>query len=479
MQSQINHFETPKRFKGRTGLQIFVDRFYREGAPPEPMEGRELKDANNPIPNWQPDENGVYQNSYFYGGNLRGITAKLDYIKENGFDMIYLSPFGRSNTYHHYEPEDQLQIDPWIGTWEDFQVLCEEAHKRDILIAVDLVFNHMGVTSPIFQNALKSPNSRYRDWFEWNLDGTPVYWGGFDNMPQCNKYNNEYQEYACHVAVYYIKMGADAIRLDLGENFPPVFMRKFRKVVKAVNPEVLIVNEAWRFDNHREFPQLDGTQADSLMNYPLGDAILRWVRYGNAAHFRYNFGEILRYPKQAQDVLWNFLDSHDTPRAANLLVAERILEDPYQGACWDIEGPWKHPGWFDTYGFRKWELEHDNVNKREAFEKLALASTIQYFVPGIPVVFAGTEVGVPGYKDPFNRKPYPWHNLDERILEHYRYLGEFRRKYRQFFSEAGDIQMEISNECMRITRRNSFGEMTLSVVRNTEERKAAWGITVA
>jgi glycosidase len=115
----------------------------------------------------------------------------------------------------------------------------------------------MGVQSPIFQEALRNTKSQYHNWFEWNEDGTPVYWGGFTNMPQCNKYNPDYQDYACKVTLKYIKMGADAIRLDLGENLPPEFMRKYRERIKAVNPEVLIVNEMWGFDNHREYPQLD------------------------------------------------------------------------------------------------------------------------------------------------------------------------------------------------------------------------------
>lgn len=470
MQSQIRHFETPKRFKGRTGLQIFVDRFYREGAPPEPMEGRILKDWNDPIPNWEPDSNGEYQNDYFYGGNLKGITVKLDYIRANGFNLIYLSPLGLSETSHHYEPIDQLQIDPWIGTWEDFQELCEEAHKRDILIVVDLVFNHMGVKSPIFQEALNNPYSKYHDWFEWDKNGNPVFWGGFTNMPQCNKYNPNYQDYACYVALHHINMGADGIRLDLGENFPQVFMRKFRKEVKAENPEVLIVNEAWGFDNHREKPQLDGTQADSVMNYPLADAIIRWVRYGNAAHFSYNVGENLKYPKEAQDVLFNHLDTHDTPRVLDLLEAEGILEDPYQGACWDIEGPWRHGNWFDTYGFRSWEFMHDNIDMDEAFAKLTTAVIIQYFMPGIPIVFAGTEVGVTGYKDPFNRKPYPWDNPNDKILKYYRRLGRLREENREFFSETGDIEINVSHEDLKIVRRNSHGERILHVSRKAHTK---------
>lgn len=475
MQSQTMDFKTPKRFKGRTGIQIFVDRFYREGAPPEPIPGRILKDWNDTTPNWEPDENGVYHNDYFYGGNLRGITVKLDYLQSFGFNLIYLSPLGLSDESHHYDPIDQLQIDPWIGTWDDFRELCEEAHKRDILIVVDLVYNHMGVQSPIFQDALRNPHSRYYDWFEWDENGKPVFWGGYTNMPQCNKYNSEYQDFTCGTSVYYIVNGADGIRYDLGENLPYVFMNKQWKAVKAANPEALLVSEAWGFDNHRELPQLDGNQVDSVMNYPLADAIIRWVRYGNHNHFNYNVGEILKYPKQAQDVLFNHLDTHDTPRASNLLVAEGILEDPWKGgACWDIEGPWRHPGWFDTYEFRHWEFDHDHIDMDEVLIKLSMASLIQYFVPGIPIVFAGTEAGATGYKDPFNRKPYPWDNPNKKILEHYRNLGKFREKNREFFSVAGEIQINCFHDNMEITRENEYGKMTLYLVRNPTNAKEGW-----
>lgn len=474
MKSQIMDFKTPNRFKGRTGIQIFVDRFYREGAPPEPIKGRILKAWNDPIPNWEPDKNGVYQNDYFYGGNLRGITVKLDYIKSNGFNLIYLSPLGLSCTSHHYDPIDQLRIDPWIGTWEDFQELCKEAHKRDILIVVDLIYNHMGAQSVIFQSALKDSNSKYRDWFEWDKNGNPIYWGGFSNMPQTNKYNSEYQEYACDVSVYYIEMGADGIRYDLGENLPEVFMKKQRKAVKSANQEALLVNEAWGFDNQRESPQLDGKQVDSVMNYKLADAIIRWVRFGNYEHFKYNVGEILKYPKQAQDVLFNHLDTHDTPRVSNLLVGDGILEDPYQGACWDIEAPWRHPHWFDTYGFREWESKHDDLEMDEVFTKIMLASSIQYIMPGIPIVFAGTEVGITGYKDPFNRKPYPWDNPNESILKHYRNLGRFREMNRKFFSISGEIHFNCFYNHMEITRKNEYGEITLYLVRNPGNAKAGW-----
>ena len=99
------------------------------------------------MPDWGPDYDGIFQNDYFYGGNLKGIIQKLDYLKSLSVGILYLSPISRSYTYHHYDVGDQTEIDPYIGDWEDFWKLCLEAHKRNILIIVDLVFNHMSGNS--------------------------------------------------------------------------------------------------------------------------------------------------------------------------------------------------------------------------------------------------------------------------------------------------------------------------------------------
>ena len=184
----------PERFEGRTGYQIFVDRFFREGTPAEPIAGRILKNWNDITQNWWPDEDGEYRNSYFYGGNLKGIISKLDYLGSMGFDLFYLSPISYTQTSHHYDVGDQRIIDPWIGTWEDFKNLCNVAHSKGKLICVDLVFNHMGINSKFFQEALKNPNSRFHQWFEWDENGNPILWFGFKDLPQCDKNNKDYQD---------------------------------------------------------------------------------------------------------------------------------------------------------------------------------------------------------------------------------------------------------------------------------------------
>lgn len=434
----------PESFMGRTGYQIFVDRFNRKGKKPEKIEGRTLKEWQDDMPQWWPDEKGVYHNSDFYGGNLQGIIEKLDFIKDMGFDLIYLSPISNTHSSHHYDVENQMEIDPWIGTWSDFQMLCKEAHKRDILVCVDLVFNHMGAKSEIFQDALANKDSRYREWFEWTSDGKPVFWYGFGDLPQCNKLNPDYQKYATDVCEKYLENGADGIRLDLGEVFPKEFMHVLRDCIKRVNPQAIIVVEMWGLATHKENVQIYGDQADSVMNYPLSDAICRLIRCKNEKHFMYIFNELMRYPEQVQDVLWNFLDSHDVPRALNMLAGQGMQEDPFKGgSIWDIEAPWrKRDGsgnvvGFDTFGFRKWEYETDKPDDMDlAKKRLMLASFMQYSLRGLPIVYYGTEAGLTGGKDPFCRKPYPWSNEDKELIEHYKKLGRFRKEHKRILSKG-------------------------------------------
>lgn len=466
-------YYVPERFKGRTGYQIFVDRFCNEGSTLIPMDERLLKEWNDEMPNWQPDEDGIYRNLYFYGGNLQGIISKLGYIKNMGFDLIYLSPISFTYSSHHYDVEDQRIIDPWIGNLEDFKELCSKAHEKGILICVDLVFNHMGAQSKFFQEALRDNFSKYREWFEWDEYKNPIFWYGFKNMPQCNKYNSDYQDYAYRACEFYINMGADGVRLDLGENLPRDFMQKLRERVKKINPEVLIVSEMWDFATHKENPQIYGDQVDSVMNYPLADGIIRWIRYGNEKHFEYTYKELAKYPNQVQHVLWNFLDSHDTPRAINMIAGKGMNENPFSGRIWDIEGPWrKENAPFDTFSFRKWEADNDRCFEKEIAQKqLMLSSLLQYFMPGIPIVYYGTEAGVTGYKDPFNRKPYPWGSEDSVLLEHYRNLGNFRKKNYDVLANGETIEMIVTSTTLLMVRKTETSSLILVMNRTSTNQE--------
>lgn len=421
---------TPEQFKGRTGYFIFVDRFCRGCcSPPSPIEGRILKEWNDPLPNWWPNEKGEYLNNYFYGGDLKGITEKLYFLHlVLGVNLLYISPISKTPSSHHYDVEDQRIIDPWIGTMEDYKTMCKEAHKLGMLVCQDLVFNHMGAYSKIFQEALHNPESHYHNWFEWDENGEPVYWYGIKELPQCNKLNAEYQQYVLDVVETYIKAGADGIRLDLGEHLPKELMYKIMDRVKSINPNALVISEMWDLATENGNTQIFDGQAHGIMNYPLGDAICRWLRYGNWKHLVYTINEISKYPEEVQDVLWNFLDSHDNPRLANLLAAPGMKQDPLNGRLWQMEDQFMLPdGQCDTYAFRKFEAcNDDKFDLKQAYELSKMASLMQYMMRGVPIVYYGTEVGLTGYKDPWNRKPYPWDSVNEEMLEHYTNIARVR-----------------------------------------------------
>ena len=470
---------TPEQFKGRNGYFIFVDRFFRgTGSTPPPIEGRILKGWNDSTPNWWPNQKGDYPNNYFYGGDLKGITEKLSFLHLIlGIDLLYISPISKTPSSHHYDVEDQRIIDPWIGTWEEYKEMCKEAHKLGILVVQDVVFNHMGAYTKIFQEALHNPNSHYRQWFEWGENGEPIFWFGIREMPQCNKLNPEYQEYVLNVVETYLMAGADGIRLDLGEHLPSELMYKIMAKVKSINPNALVVSEMWDLATENGNRQIFDGEAHSVMNYPIGDASCRWIRYGNWEHLVYTVNEISKYPEAVQDVLWNFTDSHDNPRLTNLLAAPGMIECPFQGRLWKMENNFMLPnGQCDTYRFRKFEADNeDKFDLKRAYEMQKLASLMQYEMRGNPIVYYGTEAGLTGFKDPFNRKPYPWDNVNEDMLEHYSKIGRLRADHKDIFGK-GSIKVEADSEQAEICRsiNGQTIRTTINRLKTIKDCKCSW-----
>mgnify|MGYP005778989119 CR=1 FL=1 len=459
----------PDIVKGRTGYLVMVDRFCRDGEALPHMRGRKIKRWNDPVPDWQPDKDGEYRNQYFYGGNLRGVTSKIDYLDKLGVDLVCLSPISKSNSYHHYDVHDQRVIDPYIGDWNDFAVLAKNLHKRGKILGVDLVFNHRSADSEFFKKALAG-DERYRKWFEWDKEGKPVYWYGFKDMPQCNKLDHSYQDFCCEEAMMYVRNGADVIRLDLGENLPREFLIKIRTATRKINPNVVFVNEMWHSPLEKENPQIYDGQADSVMNYPLTDAILRWVRYGNYAHLEACMKKLAKYPIQVHDVLFNYLCTHDTPRERNMLAGEAMVEDPFKGFIWDIEQWWRTIFGFPTYDFRKWEWENDDKLSPIVNELQKLAVLILYLMKGNPIIFYGSEVELCGNKDPFCRKPFPTEKQNMDMLNYYIGLGMMRTSNKDILA-TGDMFVSGDSNVLEIIRRSANGVIVAFINRTGNHQK--------
>ena len=283
-------YHTPEWMKGGVMYQIFPDRFNKDGDYPV-REGKILRNDWGGLPSYRPNEAGKVLNNDFFGGNLNGITEKLDYLQSLGVTVLYLNPVFEAYSNHRYDTGDYLKIDPLLGTEQDFDRLTEEAGKRGIRIILDAVLNHTGSDSRYFNKyghydslgAYQSQSSPYYDWYHFqSFPNTYDSWWGIDTLPAVNEASPSYQQFIFGqegVLQHWLNHGISGYRLDVADELPDFFLEKLRKTVKEVSPEAVIIGEVWEdasnkiaYSERRKY--LQGNELDSVMNYPLKDAIM-------------------------------------------------------------------------------------------------------------------------------------------------------------------------------------------------------------
>lgn len=451
-------FETPDWIKGGIMYQIFVDTFCSENLPEHLKE--KVVSWYTP-PKWKHDPDGTYRNNQFYGGNLRGIISKLPYIKSLGVTVIYLTPIFKSPSSNRYDTDDYMEIDEMVGTWEELDELHKKANELGIALVVDVVFNHSGKDNKLLA---EDP-----DLYDWHHKYTkPKCWWGYEHLVEFNKHH---EKYFLHLTEWLTKYQnyMDGIRLDVADSLPDFVLKYIREHFPKY-----ILGEVWKnavIGEFREF--FHGDELDAVMNYPFANAIYRYVRWGNWRYFKTTMRDIkYLYPPQALDASPIFLSSHDIPRKETNLVGEFMKASEAYENNWDIDkdGYWNDAnGRFDTNKFRTWESLHDEVPEelRDLARSLhKLAVFVQYTLPGLPSIFAGDEAGVWGYKDPFNRKPFPWDNIDEKLYQFYCMMGAFRNSYRNVLSDSRKFKV-LEVDAQKLVY--SWDEYTVIVNRTASE----------
>lgn len=307
-----------------------------------------------------------------FGGDLRGIIDKLPYLKDLGVNILYLTPIFLSSSNHKYNTCDYYKIDPHFGDLNDAKELLEKAHAMDMKVLFDAVFNHSGSDFFAFEDVLKNQEkSEYKDWFfiksfpvstetvNYSTFGTKI-----SSMPKLNTSNPEVREYLLDVAEYWIReVHIDGWRLDVSDEVDHLFWREFRKRVKAANPDAFIIGEIM----HESSSYLRGEQMDSIMNYPLKEAVLDFFakRTSSAEEFDNELAANRSYYMESINrSLLSMLDSHDTARFLN--------------ECGEDVG------------------------------RLKLAIAFQFTYIGIPCIYYGDELGLSGGHDPFCRRCMIW-----------------------------------------------------------------------
>ncbi len=410
---------------------IFVDRFYKSGDV-KPRAGLNLVDWDSPIV-LEYNSIGERVNNNCYGGNIRGIIDKLKYLKGLNVGTIYLSPVFEANSNHKYNVADYSKIDSMLGTTEDFQELITKAKRMGIRVIVDGVFNHTGSDSIYFNKygryktvgAYQSPNSKYYNWYEfYNYPQDYSCWWGVLDLPQTREDSGFYDYISGKNGIIdkYMSMGLGGFRLDVVDELTNDFLHSICTAIKRTYPHALVVGEVWEdasckisYDERKNY--FLGGNLDSVTNYPMKNAILDYVKYGNVDAFVSTIRLIQdQYPKGVQKNLMNILDTHDTKRAITFLGAD-VNNIEYS----------------ESGNYTMGEEEYSR-----GVQLLKLATIMQYTVMGVPTVFYGDEAGLQGMKDPYCRKPFPWGHEDQDLMEWYVKLGALRNN--QVF-DGGDLKI--------------------------------------
>ena len=462
---------TPDWIKGGIMYQIFPDRFAKSVSAADdimtPVD-RQMHANWNDIPSWQPNEKGMITNSDYYGGNLRGIEEKLPYLKSLGVTCIYLNPIFEAHENHRYNTANYERIDILLGKEEDFRRLCKAADEIGIKIILDGVFSHTGADSIYFNKfgrygentgAFRDPESPYRSWYSFiNYPHEYESWWGITTLPNVNENNPEYTNYICGeggILQRWIDAGAAGWRLDVADELPDEFLDNLRIAVKAKGEDKIIYGEVWEDASNKESygvrrRYLIGGQLDSVMNYPFKECILNYAKYGDYRQLVDGVMTIIEhYPKPSVDVLMNFLSTHDTERAITRLAGQEV-------------------GWND----RKWQSEN-SLSPQEYAYGVALmkcAMVLQFFLPGVPCIYYADEAGQEGYKDPFNRRTYPWGNEDGSLVSFVAELGRLRRSSEVF--AKGTMRFISADEQSCVFRREDSEKGIAAVIYLNRSPKA-------
>jgi glycosidase len=451
----LAQLKTPDWAKDAVWYQIFPERF-RNGDTSNDPTAQDLEmpaDREWHISAWTSDwyklqpweqkhSEKFYSNVFDrrYGGDIQGVIDKLDYLSELGVNALYFNPVFEAFSLHKYDasyyhhidktfgpdPKNDLAMmeqetdDPstWHWTAADtlFLKLVREAHKRNMRVIIDGVFNHSGTRCFAFKDVVKNQQqSRYADWYDiraWDDPSTPeneFKYKGWWDVRSLPEFEEDTNGFIPAVKTYFFNVtrrwmdpngdgdpsdGVDGWRLDVANEVSHVFWREWRTLVKSINPNGYIVAELW--DNAGDW--LKGDEFDASMNYLFARASVKYfintdsMKTTASACMRELDNARAAYPEQANFVLQNLLDSHDTDRLLSMIMNPNRKYD-------DKNGVRNNPDYI---------IASPNTNAIRIQKLMAL---FQMTYLGAPMIYYGDEAGMWGADDPDERKPMVWADL--------------------------------------------------------------------
>jgi alpha-glucosidase len=400
----------PSWTTGAVVYQVFLDRFAASGA-------RRALPAWAARGDWYESavaHEGGRAGSQLFGGDLAGVEAHLDHVQHLGANVIYLTPFFPAPSNHRYDAETFGTVDPLLGGDDALVSLSQAAHKRGLRLLGDLTTNHTGSGHEWFRAAQADPSATEREFYYWQA-GQPGYacWLGVPQLPKLNYASTALWERLITgpdaAAARWLKppYDLDGWRVDVAnmtgrhgaDDFNAAVAKAMRAAMAAAKPETFLVAE----HGHDYTTELRGDGWHGAMNYA-GFTKPAWsflARPGNDLQFlglpvevprstgKDVFGTMSRFlarvPWRVANNQLNLLGSHDTPRIRTVLGDRAAL---------------------------------------------VVGAALLFTFPGIPMVFAGDEIGIEGRNGEDARKPFPWErpqSWDRATLIAYRDLVALRR----------------------------------------------------
>ncbi len=330
----------------------------------------------------------------FFGGTLWGVAEKLEYLADLGINCIWLSPIFPSPSHHGYDATDLTQVETRYGGDEALRAVVEEAHAKDMRVLLDFVCNHISHKHPIFQDALSNPESPYRDWF--SFDDSKLGYRAFfavKQMPQVNYANPEARAWMIDAARYWLReFDVDGYRLDYAIGPTPDFWTDFWVACKAEKPDCFCFGEI--IDAPTVQQNYKG-RLDGSLDFFAADALRRTFGFG----------------LWSEDKLEKFLERHSIFFDENFIM----------------------PTFLDNHDMDRMLFIANGDN-----EALKRAAEVQMRLPGPPIIYYGTEVGLnhthsaqEGGGIHVSRVPMHWGDeQDKELLDFYRQLIAERKRNR-------------------------------------------------
>ena len=459
-------YDTPAWMRDGVMYQIMVDRFCHGEGTDALMHAKDgqniiLHEDWNEMPFLNIAENGDNFANDFFGGNLEGVRQKLPYLKQLGVSVLYFNPIFCARTNHKYDTSDYRRVDPMFGDEQALARLCKEAEALGMRVMLDGVFSHVGDDSLYFNRrgtygehvgAYRDPDSPYYKWFTFRHwpDDYECWWG-FKTLPNVNEMDEDYRRFILEdedsVVRHWVRKGTSGWRLDVADELPMPFLRELRRQVKGVSGDAAVLGEVWEDASHKvAYGQMRsyvlGDTLDSVMNYPLRDALIAFLMaQKDAAAVAKELSSLAQnYPKPFLYALMNLMGSHDRPRILNVLAGNDGSDIPRSQRA----------------GHRLSQEERMIGALREQ-----LMLRFVFSVPGMPCIYYGDEAGVEGCADPFCRRTYPWGREDQDMLARYKAMAAMRNGH----------PVLKTGECAYIAPCSAV----LGVIRKNENGKDAFG----